>query len=184
MRDNPSHRFIIGVNYWPRRKAMYWWKDFDEKEIESEFEQIKSLHLNLVRIFLLWEDFQPSPHEIYHRNVKNLESLLEIANALGLQILVTLFTGHMSGVNWAPVWALSREKQDPKDFRTFSRNRSRNVKMGYFYRDPFLLRAQCLFIRQLVPVTKKYPSLYGWDLGNEPSIFLKPRKVSDAAFWA
>ncbi len=23
--------FLLGVNYWPRRKAMTWWKDFRRK---------------------------------------------------------------------------------------------------------------------------------------------------------
>jgi hypothetical protein len=25
----PKDSFTLGVNYWPRKKAMYWWKDFD-----------------------------------------------------------------------------------------------------------------------------------------------------------
>jgi hypothetical protein len=25
--------FMLGVNYWPRAKAMYWWADFDPGEV-------------------------------------------------------------------------------------------------------------------------------------------------------
>ena len=57
-----SQPFLLGVNYWPRRKAMYWWPDFDEAEVREEFALIKELGLSLVRIFLLWDDFQPAPH--------------------------------------------------------------------------------------------------------------------------
>ena len=32
--------FTLGVNYWPRKKAMYWWKDFDRAEVEAEFGEI------------------------------------------------------------------------------------------------------------------------------------------------
>ncbi len=28
--------FILGVNYWPRKKAMYWWSDFDAGEVREE----------------------------------------------------------------------------------------------------------------------------------------------------
>ena len=28
-----SERFTLGVNYWPRRKAMYWWSNFDSAEV-------------------------------------------------------------------------------------------------------------------------------------------------------
>ena len=52
--------FRVGVNYWPRRKAMAWWKDFDRAEVADELDVIADLGMSLVRIFLLWEDFQPT----------------------------------------------------------------------------------------------------------------------------
>ena len=53
--------FTLAVNYWPRKKAMYWWKDFDRAEVEAEFGEIAALKLQVARIFLFWEDFQPAP---------------------------------------------------------------------------------------------------------------------------
>ena len=32
--------FPLGVNYWPRAKAMYWWSDFDRGEVAEEFDVI------------------------------------------------------------------------------------------------------------------------------------------------
>ena len=55
--------FRVGVNYWPRRKAMGWWKAFDDAEVADEFDAIADLGMSLVRIFLLWEDFQPQPDD-------------------------------------------------------------------------------------------------------------------------
>ena len=31
-----SEKFTLGVNYWPRRKAMYWWSNFDAGEVREE----------------------------------------------------------------------------------------------------------------------------------------------------
>lgn len=45
--------FILGVNYWPRRKAMYWWSHFDPGEVREDFALIAELGLTLVRVFLL-----------------------------------------------------------------------------------------------------------------------------------
>jgi endo-1,4-beta-mannosidase len=56
--------FILGVNYWPRRKAMYWWSDFDAGQVQEEFEIVAGLGIGLVRLFLLWEDWQPGPAEV------------------------------------------------------------------------------------------------------------------------
>ena len=30
-----SEKFTLGVNYWPRRKAMYWWSQFDAAEVDD-----------------------------------------------------------------------------------------------------------------------------------------------------
>ena len=34
--------FLLGVNYWPRRKAMYWWAEFDAAEVREEFAMIRA----------------------------------------------------------------------------------------------------------------------------------------------
>ena len=39
--------FTLGVNYWPRRKAMYWWSNFDEAEVRDEFALIKEIGLKV-----------------------------------------------------------------------------------------------------------------------------------------
>ena len=57
----PAERFTLGVNYWPRRKAMRFWADFDRAEVREEFSVIAELGLHVVRIFLLWDDWQPAP---------------------------------------------------------------------------------------------------------------------------
>ena len=64
MSSSGSDRFVLGVNYWPRRKAMYWWSDFDRSEVEDEFDLIAALGLNVVRLFLLWDDWQPDPDSV------------------------------------------------------------------------------------------------------------------------
>jgi endo-1,4-beta-mannosidase len=62
--DPGSEPFLLGVNYWPRHKAMYWWSDFDRAEVADEFEVIASLGMNVVRLFLLWDDWQPEPNMV------------------------------------------------------------------------------------------------------------------------
>src|SRR5262245_5770790 len=97
-----EQKFVLGVNYWPRRKAMYWWSNFEREEVEEEFGIIKDLGMSLVRIFLLWEDWQPTPDTVASEQLRNFEAVCEIAADLGLSLDVTFFTGHMSGPNWAP----------------------------------------------------------------------------------
>ncbi|MDP3184179.1 MAG: hypothetical protein Q8M58_02785, partial [Anaerolineales bacterium] len=101
-----SSPFMLGVNYWPRRKAMYWWSDFDAGEVREEFSLIKEIGLNVVRLFLLWDDFQPEPDVVSKSALANLITAADIAAENNLGLDVTFFTGHMSGPNWAPRWLL------------------------------------------------------------------------------
>ena len=99
--------FTLGVNYWPRRKAMYWWSNFDAGEVREEFAILKEIGLNVVRMFLLWDDFQPDPNSVSQEGLKNLVTVADIAAETGLGIDMTFFTGHMSGPNWSPGWLLA-----------------------------------------------------------------------------
>jgi len=100
--------FLLGVNYWPRRKAMSWWADFDPGEVREEFAMIRELGLTHVRIFLLWESFQPAPDRVSIGALRDLRTVCDVAAETGLQVQVTFFTGHMSGPNWAPAWLIDR----------------------------------------------------------------------------
>jgi endo-1,4-beta-mannosidase len=88
--------FILGVNYWPRRKAMYWWQDFDVDEVKQEFSVLKSIGLAVVRFFLLWDDFQPDPTTVDPQALRNLESVAEVADELDLRLDITFFTGSLA----------------------------------------------------------------------------------------
>ena len=76
--------FILGVNYWPRRKAMHWWSEFDPEEVRGEFDLIAELGLRMVRIFLLWEDWQPQPEMVSPQALDALQQVCQIADERNL----------------------------------------------------------------------------------------------------
>jgi endo-1,4-beta-mannosidase len=85
---------------------MYWWNNFDAGEVREEFSIIREIGLNVVRIFLLWDDFQPEPDSVSKEALDNLATVADIAAENNLGLNVTFFTGHMSGPNWSPRWLL------------------------------------------------------------------------------
>jgi len=163
--------FITGVNYWPRRKAMYWWSDFDAAEVQEEFAVIAALGMQVVRLFLLWDDWQPTPDTVSPECLKNLETVCDIAAALGLGLDITFFTGHMSGPNWSPKWLLDANTPKTID-RDFV---SGGVKVSHAYRnyftDPIAWQAQILLVSTVVKALHQHPSVWMWNLGNEPDLF-------------
>lgn len=88
--------FLLGVNYWPRRKAMYWWPQFDAAKVRDEFDVVKDIGLNVVRLFLLWDDWQPTPDTVSSQRLKDLITVADIAAERGLGLDVTFFTGDWS----------------------------------------------------------------------------------------
>lgn len=178
----PFERFTLGVNYWPRKKAMYWWKDFDRAEVAAEFAQIAALDLHVARIFLLWEDFQPAPERISERALDDLGAVLDVALETGLKVMPTFFTGHMSGINWWPAWALSDE-DDPTGMLRIANGAYTTRKGRDPYADPFMLAAECTQIAAVCGRFGAHPAIFSWNFSNEPDLFYQPRRYADSAAW-
>ena len=165
MESNP---FIMGVNYWPRRKAMYWWQNFDAAEVREEFQVIKELGLQFVRIFLLWEHWQPDPASVDKTALRNLEQVCDIAAELDLKLNITFFTGHMSGPSWAPAWLLRRdEPMAPGIRQVVTGDRAVNCAYSNPYTDPVAVQAGEKLIRTVVERLREHPAVGIWNLGNE-----------------
>jgi len=177
-----SSTFTLGVNYWPRKKAMYWWKDFDRAEVESEFAEIASLQLDVARIFLLWEDFQPAPDRVSEHALADLETVLHIAGAVGIKIMPTFFTGHMSGINWWPAWALTNEEGSTRSLCISGGEYTTRLGRDP-YADPLMLDAERLLIGVVCRRYANHPAIYSWNFSNEPDIFFTPRRYQDGARW-
>ncbi|HEX6513865.1 MAG TPA: cellulase family glycosylhydrolase [Chloroflexota bacterium] len=182
--NTPWSHFLVGVNYWPKRKAMYWWKHFSADEVRQEFEQIKELGIQVVRFCLLWEDFQPERYRLDLRQMNNLEKVLEIADDLHLRCVPTLFTGHMSGYNWLPHWALELAGPNQTRFAIVSNDAVVNREVKSIFSDPAMLEAQELQARTLAEAFAKHRAILFWDLGNETSNLDIPRDDELAAVWA
>lgn len=179
--------FTLGVNYWPRRKAMYWWSDFDAGEVREEFSIIREIGLKVVRIFLLWDDFQPDPDSVSKEALDHLAAVADIAvqNRLGLD--VTFFTGHMSGPNWSPRWLLGGELP-PKAHQHWLRDvvsAGRKTDKGYrnMFHDEMALKAERLLLKTVVAALKDHPGIWMWNLGNEPDLFAWPNSSEEGAAW-
>jgi len=174
--------YILGVNYWPINNAMNFWKLFDKSLVEDDFSRIKEINIRLVRIFLLWEDFQPLPRKVSIKMIDHLITLMEIANDKGLKVLPTFFTGHMSGVNYLPPWMLDFGDGNIR-FPLVSEGRRRKNNIKNFYNDKEILEAQKFLIREISNALKGHPSLWGWDLGNEPSNLVQPSNKNEGLTW-
>ena len=181
------HPFTLGVNYWPRRKAMYWWSDFDAGEVREEFSVIRDIGMNVVRLFLLWDDFQPEPDSVSKAALANLVKVADVAEEYRLGLDVTFFTGHMSGPNWCPRWLLGGDLP-PEVHRHWLHDvvsAGKRTDKGYrnMFHDEMALNSSRLLLKTVVGALKDHPAVWMWNLGNEPDLFAWPNSSDEGAAW-
>ncbi len=143
---NGVPKFLIGVNYWPRKHPIWrMWKEFDEREIDEELKQMREFGINAVRFFIFGEDFFPSEDRIRPDSLEKLRKFLDLCHKHGIAAFPTLLVGHMSGENWPipPLHGLD------------------------LYRDPKALRLQAWFVSRIICEFRDHPAVAGWILSNE-----------------
>ncbi len=175
-------RFRLGVNYWPSRTAMNWWQDFDEVETGDDLARIASSGFDSVRLFMTWEAFQPTPDAVETRMLDRLIAVADMAQGAGLEIMPTLFTGHMSGVNLIPGWALGGSARDER-FRVVSGGRLSEAGLRSWYSDPEVTRAQARLAGEAATALAGHEAVWAWDLGNENSNCVLPSDRPSARDW-
>jgi endo-1,4-beta-mannosidase len=163
---------------------MSWWSKFDLAEVATDFARIAACGFDSMRIFLTWEDFQPAPDEVDRSMLERLVAVADLAAELELALIPTLFTGHMSGVNWVPAWALGGSEGDSR-FRVVSGGRVVQTGLRNWYTDAAVGAAQALFAAQASAALAGHEAVWVWDLGNENSnCAIPPTRASGRAWLA
>src|SRR5512141_1945342 len=142
---------------------MYWWSNFEADEVREEFAIIKDIGLNVVRVFLLWDDFQPEPTSVSREAVENLVKVADAAADSGLRLDLTFFTGHMSGPNWSPRWLLGGPLP-PEAHRQWLRavvSERKRTDLGYrnMFHDEMALNAELLLLTTVVRSVTAHPGV-------------------------
>ncbi len=161
---------------------MGWWSDFDRTEVAADFARIAASGLDSIRLFLTWADFQPAPNEVDRRMLDRLVAVADLAAAADIALVPTLFTGHMSGVNWIPAWALGGTDRDDR-FRVVSNGRVDGRALRNWYSDPLIARAQGLLATETAGALAGHEAVWMWDLGNESSNCVIAPTESSAREW-
>lgn len=138
------HRF--GVNYTPSHNWWFCWNDWDPDPIKRDLDAISAIGADHMRIMLIWPFFQPNPSWVSTAHLDRLNQLLSMMAQCGLDALVTVFTGQLSGWFFLP------------PFRS---------QGSSIYTDPKIWAAQELLIRELARNLKLHENIIGFDFGNE-----------------
>jgi endo-1,4-beta-mannosidase len=174
------HRFRLGVNYLPPGAGMAWMRPYNPALTRTHFRRAAGAGFDSVRVFLPWEDAQPDPGTVDPTVLGHLVDVADAAGEAGVELIVTLFTGHMSGVNWIPAWATGSGSESSGPLRGASGDRRFRVVAGgrvqpdesglrNWYTDPEVTAAQERLAGAAARALAGHPAIWAWDLGNENS---------------
>ena len=162
---------MLGVNYWPAAQAMDWLRAYDPAITRRDFARARAAGFDTIRVFVRWEDAQPTADTIDAAVLGRLVDAADAAVEAGVRLLVTLFTGHMSGVNWIPAWAVGGARRRPPLSHRLRRDGAARRASGSATgtRDAEVVDAQERLAAATADALAGHPGVWGWDLGNENS---------------
>ena len=177
-------RFRLGVNYWPSETAMGWLGAYDGGIVRRDFARVAAAGMDTVRIFVRWEDVQPHAAALDRGAIASIIDAADVATTAGVELVVTLFTGHMSGANWIPAWATGGNDGDAR-FRVVSGGvvRSGPPTLRNWYGDDDIVDAHVRLAGGVASALAGHPAVWAWDLGNEGSNCTVPPNRRAAARW-
>lgn len=181
--DLAPDAFRLGVNYWPADHAMDWLAAYDPGATRRDFARARAAGLDCLRVFVRWSDVQPAEATIDGAVLGRLVDAADAAAEVGAELIVTLFVGHMSGVNWAPGWAAGGGDGDRRfrvvvDWRADPATGLRN-----WYSDPAIGAAQERLAVSVASALEGHPAVWMWDLGNENSNCTIPPDTKAGTAW-
>lgn len=135
----------IGLNYTPSRQWYYCWNDWDLDSIREDLHAIAALGADHIRVQLIWPYFQPNPTFVSPGHLRRLGELMSAAEDEGLDVLLAVLTGWLSGYFFLP-----------------SRVKGRDV-----FTKPAVIESEKLLLARVLDAVSDWPNFMGLDLGNE-----------------
>lgn len=139
----------FGVNYIPSRGWWYSWLDWHPTAIADDLHAIAALGMDHIRIHCLWPLFQPNPGHISPAALDRLTQLLDLADAAGLDVSVTVLNGWLSGTYFRPFW------------------QHRDINM---FTDPLAVTAELALLTAIADRIGAHTRFLGFDIANEPNV--------------
>ena len=159
----------FGVNYVPRRGWWYCWQDWNQQSIADDLKAIADLGMDHIRVQCLWPIFQPGVNYVSSEAVDRSVMLLDAADRAGLDVVVTVLNGWMSGLSFMPAWTQP------------------NLPSCNIFTDKRTIAAERLLFSTIASAIGSHPRFLGFDIGNELGVLMgkdNPATPAEADQWA
>ena len=154
----------FGVNYVPRKNWWYGWLDWDGQAVREDFEAIRELGMDHIRIQCLWPVFQPGINYVSSEALERLHELLDLAQSAQLDVEVAVLDGWLSGYAFMPAWVTP-----------LATDTSHNV-----FIHPEIIEAEKLLFTAIGRSVGGHQRFLGFDLGNEIGVLQEMAGLNSA----
>lgn len=144
----------FGTNYFDPETgwAPKLWIMFDKKRVQDHFQKMSDIGVNIARIFLTTQSFQPKSDVISKEGLEKLDTMIDIAKSHNIRLILT----------GPDHWEGSPDYWKPDKYAGES-----------------ALSALEFFWYEVANRYKNEPVIFAWDLLNEPEIFWKSEVMSE-----
>lgn len=147
--------FIVRAHYWPARAGVYWWEYFEADEVRRDFEAAALSAVHHLDIDLVWPEFEPEAGRVSAPAMRRMEIVLDAAADAGLLLKPALFPALPAGVRSLPPWTTDR----------FALLEGEPTALDV-WREPGLVRAEEVLVREVIGEFAAHPAVDGWVLGS------------------
>jgi hypothetical protein len=155
-----DRRFIpIGAHWVPAKTGLRWPLQWDETDLQTDFDKMHELGFNTVRFDLFWAWFEPRPGDYNPKAFRQFDTFVRLAHSSGIYLHPTLFIGGEVGeAFWDVPW---RQGRHP-------------------HADPEMLHLQTNHAAEFARRYCGEPAILAWDLTDEPPYWVVGDQTTDA----
>lgn len=189
----------IGTTVWPpmpaRPQALAAsWSSYDHGALRDYLQRAREIGLQQVRFDLRWAEVQPGEQRISVSTLDGFHRGLDLAQANGLRVVVSLLGATLGPVLHLPDWSLGIPTQAlttqamtellNKPALTILDNASyRREPVRNLYTDPEMRSAQRYLLREVIGNFATHPAIHGWLLAAGWERVSPPTDHRDMAAW-
>lgn len=189
----------IGTTIWPpmpaRPQALAAsWSRYDHGALREYLQRAREIGLRHVRFDLRWAEVQPSAQRISVAALDGFHRGLDLAQANGLHVVVSLMSATLGPALHLPDWALGVPAQALTNqavseiFATpaltiLDNTFYRREPVRDLYTDPDMRAAQRYLLREVIGNFAAHPAIHGWLLATGIERVRPPTDHRDMAAW-
>ena len=170
------------MTYWSAEVGPYVWHEFDADRTRAELQAMADFGIRVVRTLLPWDAFMPSPSRVAAGRLRDVETLLAIAEGASLHVIPVLFAQSIGDCIMLPAYAID-VSAPRRGVRVVTDAVLQPGGPRDQYTDPVMIDSAVSWLDGMLRAFAGHTALHAWDVGHDPARTMRPRRIDDMRRW-